>query len=283
MKLNMRFPGGKPKALTFSYDDGVYQDLRLISIFNQHGLKGTFNVNSGSFGQDPGDRKSGRMTKEDVLSAYKNSGHEVAVHAFTHPHLEQLPSDQAVKEILTDRKNLEEMFETIVRGGAYPFGSSSNEVVEILRSCGIKYFRTTVSTGRFDIPLDWLRMPATCHHKDHRLMELAQRFVNDSPDKQAGWRREPWLFYVWGHSYEFDQNTEDNNWGIIERFAEFVGGKEDIWYATNMEIYDYVTAFRGLEISLNEQIVHNPAAITVFFEYEERKFAIKPGETIYLN
>lgn len=33
----LRFPGGKAKALTFSYDDGVEQDIRLIEIFRKHG------------------------------------------------------------------------------------------------------------------------------------------------------------------------------------------------------------------------------------------------------
>ena len=41
---------GKMKALTFSYDDGVLQDRRLIEIFNKYGLKATFNLNSGFFG-----------------------------------------------------------------------------------------------------------------------------------------------------------------------------------------------------------------------------------------
>ena len=31
----MRFPGGKAKALTFSYDDGIEQDIRLIEIFKK--------------------------------------------------------------------------------------------------------------------------------------------------------------------------------------------------------------------------------------------------------
>lgn len=282
MKLYMRFPGGKPKALTFSYDDGVYQDLRLLSVFDQYGLKGTFNINSGSFGDAPGDRKSGRMTREDVCKAYQNTGHEVAVHAFTHPHLEQLPLDQIVKEIYQDRKNIEELFGTVVRGGAYPFGSYSDDVICVLKQCGMKYFRTTASSERFDIPIEWLKLSPTCHHKNPRLMELANRFVNESPDKEAGWRREPWLFYVWGHSYEFDQNTQDNNWNTIEQFAAFVSQKDDVWYATNMEIYDYVTAFRSLDISLDESIIHNPTATSVFVEYEGKKAHINPGETLYI-
>ena len=41
---------GKKKAVTFSYDDGVTQDIRLIEIFNRYGLRATFNLNSGLLG-----------------------------------------------------------------------------------------------------------------------------------------------------------------------------------------------------------------------------------------
>ena len=44
------FPGGKKKALTLSYDDGVTQDERLIDIMNQYKVKGTFNINAGMMG-----------------------------------------------------------------------------------------------------------------------------------------------------------------------------------------------------------------------------------------
>lgn len=47
--LFMRFPGGRTKSLTLSYDDGVQQDIRLVDILNKHGLKGTFNLNSGLY------------------------------------------------------------------------------------------------------------------------------------------------------------------------------------------------------------------------------------------
>ena len=46
----MRFPEGRLKAVTFSYDDGVRQDERLIEIFDKYGVKGTFNINSGIMG-----------------------------------------------------------------------------------------------------------------------------------------------------------------------------------------------------------------------------------------
>ena len=37
--------GGINKAITFSYDDGVTQDVRLIEIFNKYNIKATFNLN----------------------------------------------------------------------------------------------------------------------------------------------------------------------------------------------------------------------------------------------
>ena len=46
MMLIPLYPGGKAKALTFCYDDGVRFDGKLIEIFNRHGMKGTFNLNA---------------------------------------------------------------------------------------------------------------------------------------------------------------------------------------------------------------------------------------------
>ena len=42
---------GKLKALTFSFDDGITQDQRLIEIFNKYNLKCTFNINSELLGK----------------------------------------------------------------------------------------------------------------------------------------------------------------------------------------------------------------------------------------
>ena len=51
-KVYQCYPGGKFKALTMSYDDGRTFDRRLVDIFNRHGIKGTFHLNSGLFGDD---------------------------------------------------------------------------------------------------------------------------------------------------------------------------------------------------------------------------------------
>ena len=38
---------GKNKAITFSFDDGVLQDIRAIEILDRYGLKATFNLMGG--------------------------------------------------------------------------------------------------------------------------------------------------------------------------------------------------------------------------------------------
>ena len=43
MMIYPLFPGGLERALTFSYDDALDEDIRLAGIFSDHGLKCTFN------------------------------------------------------------------------------------------------------------------------------------------------------------------------------------------------------------------------------------------------
>ena len=275
-KLFMRFPEGRRKALTLSYDDGVEQDIHLIDILRAHGLKGTFNLNSGLFAPEdftyaPGELHR-RMSERRVLKTYADSGMEVALHTYEHPFLEQMSGGACAYQIVKDREALEGLFGRIVRGMAYPYGTYSDGVVEVLRACGVVYARTTVSTERFDMPKDWLRLPATCHHKNPRLFDLADSFLAAQP------ARDPQLFYLWGHSYEFER---DGNWDVIERFAEQISGRDDIYYATNMEVYESQKAFEHLVTSADCSLLYNPSAHDAWFADADGKiYQIRAGETL---
>lgn len=254
MNTYLRYPGGLRKALTLSYDDGVIQDKRLIEIMQKNGLKGTFNINTGLFAKVPGEHR--RLMEQEAVDLYTDSGMEVAVHSYTHPFLELLPLHLAFEEIRKDREEIERLFGGICRGMAYPNNSFTEALADGLKDLGILYSRTTVSTENFKISDDWARLPATCHHNNPRLMELAKTFA----EKNVKFRSE--LFYLWGHSYEFDDN---DNWNVIEEFAEYMGGREDIWYATNIEIFSYIEAFRQLQFSANGRRVYNPTLYTLWF------------------
>ncbi|MBR5445636.1 MAG: polysaccharide deacetylase family protein [Clostridia bacterium] len=272
----LRFPGFRSKALTLSYDDGSMHDKRLIEILSANGLKGTFNINSGLFADKPG---QWRMTAEESIALYTSTGNEVAVHGAKHLSLAEVDSAMAVNDVLADRIALEKLLGRPVKGMAYANGSFSDSVVDILKTCGILYSRTVVSTEKFDIPTDWLRLPATCHHANPRLMELAKQFIEQESGRYF-WANTPRLFYLWGHSFEF---AENNNWHIIEEFASYTGNRTDVWYATNMEIYTYVKAYEALQFAADGSFVYNPGSMDVCISYMGREFLVAAGMLVSLQ
>lgn len=259
------FPDGKRKALTFSYDDGQDYDKRLVEIFNRYGLRGTFHLNSGNLGLRRGQEVY--VAAEEANQVYK--GHEVACHGVQHRNPPVLTRQQMVAEIEEDRKALERLTGYLVQGMSYAFGNYSEEVKQTVKSLGIKYSRTVRDTGNFFPPADFLEWHPTCHH-DNRLMELGEQFLN-----VPGFYELP-VMYVWGHSFEFGRSGD---WTVIERFAGMISGKEDIWYATNLEICNYIQAVRNQEFSGDGMVMHNPAAITVWVSTKEGIVRIASGET----
>lgn len=275
--MYMKLKDGKSKALTLSYDDGVVQDIRLMRILDQYGIKCTFNVNTGMFIPEDTVRQRfhGRMKLSEAKELYISSGHEVAVHGVTHAWMQKLKPTELTEEILEDRKAIEQEFGTIARGMAYPYGMYDQNVMDTAAACGICYARTAEVTGNVRFPENWLEWSCTCRHKDPNFLALAKRFVEENIHYEA----DAWLFSVYGHSYEFDL---DNNWELIEEFARLVGGKEDVWYATNIEIYDYVKAYERLQVSADQSIVHNPTATDVWFSHNKTIYCAKAGQTVFL-
>lgn len=272
------FPNFRKKALTLSYDDGVKQDKRLLEIMSANGIKGTFNINSGKFALEEG---ALRLTEKTAKELYEKYGVEVACHGVKHLSLNLVPSPEAVADVINDRINLENIFGKVIRGMAYANGHYDDNAVEILKQCGIAYCRTCITTEKFNIPTDWLRLPTTCHHKNPRLMELLDAFLKDDKNSYF-WSNSnnPKLFYLWGHSYEFDN---DDNWKVIEKFCEKAGKRDDVWYATNIEIYDYVTAYDRLEFSANGKFVKNPSCIDVCLDWYGKEVVAKAGQTTIIE
>ena len=110
--MEFTYPQGLKKALTFSYDDGREFDRRLVEIFNQHGLKGTFHLNSGTLGLHA--PNGDFVAPGEVKELYQ--GHEVAVHTVSHLHPMSSPLSQVSREIAEDRKALEALTGGLVVG-----------------------------------------------------------------------------------------------------------------------------------------------------------------------
>lgn len=269
MKVYVCFPEGKAKALTMSYDDGRMADERLVGIFNKYGIKGTFNLNYGLFGKDIAHK---RIDKERVAELYR--GHEIATHTMTHPTIARCPLTEVAWEITEDRKGLESLTGGLVRGHAYPNGSYSGEIKQLFRQLGIAYGRVVPAVPDFELPKDPMEWHPTCHHNDPELMQKAEFFVNFKKRQYLK------LMYVWGHSYEFE---EQDNWEVIEKFCEYMSGREDIWYATNIEIIDYMDAAKRLQFSADNEKVYNPSAQSVWLQVDDGTYVeVKGGSLVNL-
>lgn len=275
----LRFPDGKGKAVTFSYDDGCIHDKRFSDIITGYGMKATFNLNSKNLHQ--------QLTDDEIRHYMINRGHEIAVHGAMHrANGVQRPID-GIKDVLDCRLELESRFDMIIRGMAYPDSGitkfentgSYNDIRHYLTDLDIVYSRTLGGDNNsFALPTDWFAWMPTAHHNNPKIMDFIDEFIEIdlSPASYCASRR-PRLFYIWGHSYEFERN---NNWEHLANICEKLGKKDDIWYATNIEIYDYITAYNSLIYSADGCTVYNPTLKEIWFDVDGVMYTIKPGETI---
>lgn len=222
------FPGNLKKAVTFSYDDGVETDRRLVELFNRYHLKATFNLNSGVQTRANCFEKGGisihRMNVEGLPELYR--GHEIACHTLTHFHPVGWEEETVRNEILQDKLRLEQIFRRPVQGMAYPFGEFDAQVKRIAGECGIRYARTVRDALHFDPQPDLLEWDCACHHNHPRLFELAEAFLQAEPETVQ-------IFAVWGHSYEFEV---ENTWQRMEELCRLISGRADVFYGTNSEV-----------------------------------------------
>ncbi len=268
-----RFPGNKRFAVTFSYDDGVVEDRRLIAFMNEHGLKGTFNLNAGTLRREGKPATEGRLDASEIASLY--AGHEVAIHTLTHPHLPMLDPSQVALEVLEDRKLLEDLVGYPVRGMAYPFGTYSPKVIEILKALGIVYCRTVEQADPCFPPREPLAWPATAHQYTQTPLDVGQRFLKLHENPRAGG-----VYFIWGHSYEFARPAD--RWAELDTLFKPLAGHADVWYCTNIELFDYQSARECIVIAANRRTAYNPSAIAVTLIADGKLIDVLPGKVVSL-
>ncbi len=216
------------KAVTFSYDDGNEQDIRLVEILNTYGMKCTFNLNSGLTPDNSAWKYKEvwvhRLHLPDCTELYR--GHEIAVHGSRHLNLTELSPETLHAELAEDKAELTRIFGKDPAGMAYAYGAYNPQVLESVDSLELRYARTVHSSHDFAVQQKLLEFAPTCHHDDEEAFALAKRFLETKSD-------EPMIFYIWGHSYEFDGN---HNWDRIERLCEMLAGKESVFYGTNAQV-----------------------------------------------
>ena len=266
---NVRFPGGRSKALSMSYDDGSEHDRRLVAMFNAFGIRGTFHLNSGSLGQEY------RVGRDEAASLYRR--HEIACHGATHADLTHLSDDAIRHELGWDKHVLEDISGGPVRGLAYAFGTHDDRVVGLVAEAGFSYARGIHDIWGFGLPDEPLRLTTTCHHGG--AMDMGRKLLaSDAQDLQ--WMR------VYGHSYELDgfmTGDPSKNWEYMEAFCRMMRGHGSIWYTTLIEMTDYLAAAHSLEFPDDGAAVSNRSNLAVWIHKNGVNVEIPAGAALDLR
>lgn len=268
-KIILKFPGGRYKAFTMSFDDGLKSDRPMVELCKKYGLKATFNICSGNFG------KGDCVDEDEAVELYDNEYCEVASHGYEHRCLGKIPVPDAMMDVVQDRIKLEQMFGKLVHGHIYPYGNYTDDVKTMVRLAGFEYCRTAVDCQSFLLPKDWYEWNPTSHIGVPAAQELLDKFLAYNESYYEGV-----VFYVWAHTYEFKNFFP---WERVEEFCKKISGHDDIWYATNLEICRYVKAYRSLEYFADGTHVYNPTQIDVWIGCDYGTKMIPAGKLVDLR
>ena len=259
------------------------QDQRLAALFDKYGMKATFNFNCEC-------NRKFNFTKEQIKELFLSKGHEIAVHGAFHRANGNLRPIEGIRDVLDCRLELEAKCDQIIRGMAYPdtgitqMGNFGNyeQIKNYLTELDIAYARTLGGDNNsFLVPQDFHAWMPTAHHDNPNIMKYIDEFLNlDISPAAYHAKRIPRLFYIWGHSYEFDRN---DNWAHMEAICQKFAGNEELWFATNIEIYDYVQAYKSLRYSADGHTVYNPTLLTIWLDADSKPYCIQSGETIRID
>ena len=231
---------GKLKAVTFSFDDGVTQDIQMVRLLNQYDMKATFHICSGWLGKMALSYGGGCMTprykiaEKHLQEVY--AGHEVASHTVNHLLLPDQPDEVVIRQVEEDRRVLSEAMGYEVVGLAYPGdpvdrGNCDQRVIDLVQKhTGIQYARTTGRGHRsWEMPTDLYQIrPNMSMRGFDESMEIAERFLASTPDK-------PQVLMLMGHCYEMDFKPE--HWYRMEQLFQKICHQDDIFYGTSKEVF----------------------------------------------
>ena len=274
----LRFPGGREKALSFTFDDGCVEDPRLVDKIGELGLRCTCNLNSDWF--ELVLPYNHRMSEAETVAALDREYIEIASHGAKHADCTRMDSTSFLWDAIKDRAKLESLFHRPVTGYAFPQGAYSESAKRDLERAGFEYARIIGFHCDSRMPGDLFELEGTAH--------LLGGHADQAIDDFLAAKVDPW---IWGatdakfcnmfiHSYEIDSKEK---WTAVFERLERLAHHDDIWYATNIEVVRYIKAYRSLIFSLEHEYVTNPSALDVWIYTEAGTKKIGAGETVALN
>ena len=183
LKIAQPVPAGMNKTLksnqhnvALTFDDG-YQSVFYYALptLIKKKIPATIFVTTGYLGKKPGwihnlahENANELLMNEEMIKSLPTNLITVGSHCVTHPHLEYIGEDNAVKELVHSKTTLENILNREVKLLALPFGSLNESVLNLAKSAGYELVFWNIPTlpfinncnflvGRIDVSLhDWM-------------------------------------------------------------------------------------------------------------------------------
>lgn len=108
-----------------------------------------------------GEKKFFLMNSEEVKDLHKSGLIEFGGHTLSHPSMIKLENEELLKEILKNKKHIEDIVGEKIISFAYPYGHNSKRIQTLIKKAGYKYAVSTDSgTGIIDDNLYDIRRTA---------------------------------------------------------------------------------------------------------------------------
>jgi peptidoglycan/xylan/chitin deacetylase (PgdA/CDA1 family) len=224
-----------PAMFTCSTDDGHPSDMKMAELLDTHNLPGTFFI--------PIKNREGPPVLSDVQIREIGAHFEIGSHTYDHCFLNSVDSEQARFQIEKGKSELEEIIGKQVGGFCYPGGKYQREHIELVKSAGFRYARTTMNLC-FGSGRSQFEMPTTCQFYPHDRSVYCRNFIKSGhwPQRYDGLtlalKETDWLkriyalfdhacehgtvFHLWCHSIDIDNL---NAWDELDQFLSYVASR----------------------------------------------------------
>ena len=213
----------KKIIVTTSWDDGNELDVKLADLLAKYGIKGTFYPS-------PKHRRFS-LTEENLkdLACF----HEIGAHTMSHPHLTNVGTSTAEKEIIDSKIYLENLLSKEIKTFCYPYGEFNDDIKKIVRGAGFLGART-VEDGIVKLPKDFFEFGTTLHVYPLSFWQKL-KFLSWSGRAKKMFEhclKNGNVYHIWGHSWEIEKYSL---WQEIEDVLKYVSKREECLYLTNSE------------------------------------------------
>ncbi len=245
--------------ITFSFDDGHPNDLRLAKLLKKYSLKATFYI--------PIRNSENPVMNPSQIRRLYSMGFEVGSHGLTHRRLTLMSFEEARGEVFSSKTKLEKILGAGIESYCFAGGKYHRQHLPLIAEAGYHYSRTTRLLRQYQ-PLEKNLMHTTMQYYPlstlgyvkHLLrrpdrhgwllfLQSIQRCgINASPDTLANYFiskaiQDKACFHMHGHSYEFQS---ENDWKVLEKLFDYSKAQRNCEFLNNSQAFRKLTDGGGV-------------------------------------